>query len=229
MRESTGWVHTARRILPDLFRLVGKIVPTFELDGIGALDEAFLERHAIRALIWDVDGTLMAHHASELDPEIRAAFDALRSRSGLRHAIVSNCPAHRFGELGDIFPDMPVVLGLETADGPAFRILEGGEEKLGGVGRGRLGSGGSDVRPLRKPSAALLHEALRAIGFEGAPEAALMVGDQYFTDIASANLAGVRSAKVPTLRPGSFPRTVRFGQMVERWLYRALHGAPVKR
>ncbi len=210
--------------MPNLFRLVSKIVPTFELDGVAAVDDAFLERHGIRGLIWDVDGTLMAHHASELDPEIHASFDALRTRSDLRHAIVSNCPIPRFRELGGIFSDMPVLLGFETAEGPAYRILEAGEERLEGVGRERLASGGRGVRQLRKPSGALVRAALRAMGLEGTPEAVLMVGDQYFTDTASANLAGVRSAKVPTLRPRSFPVVVRFGQVFERLVYRLCHG-----
>ncbi len=120
---------------------------------------------------------------------------------------------------------MPVLLGFETADGHAFRVLKAGEEALEGPGRDRLTTQRGDVRPLRKPSAALVREALRVMGLERAPEAVLMVGDQYFTDTASANLAGVSSAKVPTLRPGSFPLAVRFGQRVERLVYRMLHGA----
>lgn len=229
MSESDSWMQTARRILPDLFRLFGEIVPTFELDGIAALDDAFLERHGIRGLIWDVDGTLMAHHASELDSDVRAAFDALRVRTDLRHAIVSNCPIRRFRELGGLFPDMPVLLGFETADGHAFRVLEAGEEALEGPGRDRLTTGGSDVRSLRKPSAALVREALRLMGLEGAPESVLMVGDQHFTDVASANLAGIRSVKVRTLHPRSFPLAVRIGQRIERPLYKILHPARRRR
>jgi predicted HAD superfamily phosphohydrolase YqeG len=235
MAESSGWVHTARRILRDPFRLLGEIVPTFELDGIEALDDAFLERHGIRALIWDVDGTLTAHHASELAPEVRAPFHALRGRPDLRHAIVSNCSVDRFRELGGLFPDMPVLLGFETAEGLAFRILHAGEERLVGAGRDRLRSAEAgkgvdgDVRPLRKPSAALVHEALRVLGLEQAPEAVLMVGDQYFTDTASANLAGIKSGKVPTLHPESFPRAVRLGQRLERCVYRVVHGTGTRR
>lgn len=231
MGDSNGWVYTARRILRDLVRLLGKIAPTFELQGVEALDDAFLEKHGIRGLIWDVDGTLTGHHASDLAPEVRATFGALRGRTDLRHAIVSNCPLGRFRELGGLFPDMPVILGFETADGPAFRILRGNEERLEGAGRDRLGpvagneaAPGRDVRPLRKPSAALVHEALRAMKLDDTPEAVLMVGDQYFTDAASANLAGIRSAKVPTLHPESFPRTVRFGQRLERCVYRVVRG-----
>jgi len=68
--------------------------------------------------------------------------------------------------------------------------------------------------------------ALAELDIADRPEAALMVGDQYFTDIASANLAGVRSAKVPTLHRASFPAPVRWSQRLEAVLYRLKHGLP---
>ncbi len=55
----------------------------------------------------------------------------------------------------------------------------------------------------------------------------LMVGDQYLTDVASANLAGIRSAKVRTFRRDTFPRSLRFSQALEVTLYRVMHGRPV--
>jgi predicted HAD superfamily phosphohydrolase YqeG len=42
-----------------------------------------------------------------------------------------------------------------------------------------------------------------------------MVGDQYFTDIAGANLAGIRSIKVPTVGRAQFPFVVRWFQRLE--------------
>jgi len=51
-----------------------------------------------------------------------------------------------------------------------------------------------------------------------------MVGDQYLTDVAGANLGGVRSIKLPTLAPGTFRRSVRLGQVVEILLYALVHG-----
>jgi predicted HAD superfamily phosphohydrolase YqeG len=50
-----------------------------------------------------------------------------------------------------------------------------------------------------------------------------MVGDQYFTDIAGANLAGINSVKVPTLSPRSFPLLLRSFQRAE-WLMVRLLG-----
>jgi predicted HAD superfamily phosphohydrolase YqeG len=47
-----------------------------------------------------------------------------------------------------------------------------------------------------------------------------MVGDQYWTDIAGANLGGVRSIRVPPVEPGTFPRTLRVLQSIERSVQR---------
>jgi predicted HAD superfamily phosphohydrolase YqeG len=220
MSGGGGYIHTARRILPALFRMMGKIDPTFEIPDVSAIDDDFLRAHGIRGLIWDVDGTLTAHHAPEVDPAIDARFAALRDRPDLRHAIVSNCPMDRFHQLGDLFPDLPLVLGFETPDGDAFWVLEDHRLTAHGVGRDRLVAGSDGIRPLRKPSAALVHAAMRVMGLEDTPEAVLMVGDQHFTDIAAANLAGVRSAKVATLHRSSFPPVLRVAQRFEAVLYR---------
>jgi predicted HAD superfamily phosphohydrolase YqeG len=47
-----------------------------------------------------------------------------------------------------------------------------------------------------------------------------MVGDQYWTDVAGANMAGVRSIRVPPVEPGTFPTTLRVLQSVEQRLRR---------
>ena len=60
--------------------------------------------------------------------------------------------------------------------------------------------------------------ALDALGAV-APVNALMVGDQYLTDIAPANMLGVRTAKVRTVEPRSFPVMVRVLQLAERVIY----------
>ena len=51
-----------------------------------------------------------------------------------------------------------------------------------------------------------------------------MVGDQYLTDVAGANLGGIRSIKLPTLAPETFRRSVRAGQIAETVLYAVAHG-----
>jgi predicted HAD superfamily phosphohydrolase YqeG len=83
----------------------------------------------------------------------------------------------------------------------------------------RLGDG---AHVIRKPSAELVEYAVRELGRQTAEVA--MVGDQYLTDVAGANLGGVRSIKLPTLAPGTFRRSVRFGQVVEVLLYALVHG-----
>jgi predicted HAD superfamily phosphohydrolase YqeG len=51
----------------------------------------------------------------------------------------------------------------------------------------------------------------------------MMVGDQYFTDVAGANLAGVLSVKVNTYDRSSFTLPIRIFQRAELVLYRVLH------
>jgi predicted HAD superfamily phosphohydrolase YqeG len=79
--------------------------------------------------------------------------------------------------------------------------------------------------PLRKPHGALVHAVTADLGLD--LHDVVMVGDQYFTDIAGANLAGVRSIKLPAIGPETLPPGIRFGQLVEGVAYRVLHGAPI--
>ena len=229
---SATWVQTARRLLPRLARLSREIRPTFHLGSVSELSPGDLQELGVEAVLWDVDGTLMAHHADRVDPEVAAAFEALLAAPGLRHAIVSNCQEDRFAELGRIFPGMPILLGYETEAGAAFRVRRGAEEVWEGSGAaGRpdpaeAAGGGGGLRPIRKPSRRLVQAGLAELGLADRPEAALMVGDQYFTDIASANLAGIRSVKVATLHRASFPSPVRVSQRIEGLLYRLKHGLP---
>jgi len=218
MSASTDWIRTARRIVPSLFRLSRATEPTWEFEGVSAIDLGFLRAKGVSALLWDVDGTLMAHHAGQVDPRVRERWDELREAPDLEHAIVSNCELPRFEELGRIFSDIPVLLAFETPNGPAFRVRLNGQETFSGPGAGLLPVAGA-VKPARKPNAELVEEGLRRLGHEGTPEAVVLVGDQYFTDVASANLAGIRSIKVPTLDRSSFPLPVRLSQRLERaWI-----------
>jgi predicted HAD superfamily phosphohydrolase YqeG len=71
---------------------------------------------------------------------------------------------------------------------------------------------------LRKPNADLVRLAIGELGCPA--EAVVMVGDQYLTDVAGANLAGVRSVKLPNPAPRSFPWSIRFTQHLEKLLFR---------
>tara|TARA_B100001750_G_C15456055_1_gene571663 strand:+ start:384 stop:1133 length:750 start_codon:yes stop_codon:yes gene_type:complete len=223
---SKTWLQTARRVLPNLVRLSRQIRPTIHLSSVSDICSEQLHREGIKAILWDVDGTLMAHHAGRVDPSIADAFTALLRATDLRHAIVSNCQEPRAAELGKMFPGVPVVLGYEMKVGCVFRITRDAETRWWSPGDDRLFGKPEIVSPIRKPSAKLIEAALVELNMSNELEAVLLVGDQYFTDIVSANLAGVRSAKVPTMKQTSFPIPVKLSQQLETILYRLKYGRP---
>lgn len=201
------WLATVTRVLARLPRLVRALRPTFELPDVRHVDLAFLRRHGIRGVVWDVDGTLMGYHAAAVDPALRPHLDALLGADGLRHAIVSNCDEARFTALAHILPAAVVVRVYASPAGSIARHVVGGVDT-------HAAAHPPAGTAVRKPSAALIEAAAAALG--GIPmDALLVVGDQYFTDVASANLAGARSVKVRTYRPESFPAAVRVGQRLE--------------
>jgi hypothetical protein len=209
--EKSDWPATLRQTLPRLGRVLRALRPTWLLSSLSDVSPSFLEQHGLRGLVWDVDGTLTHHHAPEMEPAARHAFDQLRSVPGTRHVIASNCGERRFLQLGTLFPDVPV-LKLYTADGGVVnRRLLGEQDTWTGPAQGRLVS-------LRKPDERIGQAALRELGL--APSEVAVVGDQHITDIALANLSGLRSIKVPTIGKESFPAPVRLAQKLEEWLFR---------
>ena len=215
---ATDHLATLRQTVPRLWHLIGQLRPTFHLDTVAAVDAEFLRSHRIRAALWDVDGTIMSYHGRDVDPGFVHVRELFRTGPA-RHAILSNCDEVRFEELGRIFPEVPIVRGYTTSDGPVFRSRTNGTDTHtpGDVER-LLAAGG---RQIRKPSGELVRYCMRALEVDD-PDAVLMVGDQYLTDIASANLAGVRSAKVKTFRRGTFPLQIRISQRIEALLYAAV-------
>lgn len=212
----TDRLLTIRQTLPRLVSLLPQLRPTWHVESAADIDAAFVERHEIAAVLWDVDGTIMAYHGTDVAPEFSHLRVLFREGPG-RHAILSNCDERRFGTLGDIFPEVPILRGYVTDEGMVFRQRHQGRDTLReGDVHALLTNGG---RQLRKPSGDLVRYGMEVLEVED-PAAMLMVGDQYFTDIASANLAGARSAKVPTFRPESFPSSLRASQRFERVLYR---------
>ena len=125
-----------------------------------------------------------------------------------------------------MFPGVPVVLGYEMKVGCVFRITRDAETRWWSPGDDRLFGKPEIVSPIRKPSAKLIEAALVELNMSNEPEAVLLVGDQYFTDIVSANLVGVRSAKVTTMKQSSFPIPVKLSQQLETILYRLKYGRP---
>jgi predicted HAD superfamily phosphohydrolase YqeG len=193
------------------------------LPDVRSIDESFLAQHRVEALIWDVDGTLMAHHNMAVAEEFQSTLKGIDRRSDVRQIILSNCGETRFGELGRIFPEVPVLKAYLTGTGSTvLRTLAGGRERWTDGQGSEVPRPAEELRPLKKPSAELVDFAVRAAG-SPPRDRVFMVGDQYFTDIAGANLAGIRSIKVPTLGRGSFPLAIRSFQRVESVLYRILY------
>ncbi len=228
MPEPAAWHTTLRQILPRLPSILRQMRPTYRLDGVAALDAEFFRRQGIEGVIWDVDGTLMAHHATRVHEQVVPAFEALLNDGDFRHAILSNCGEERYQELGELFPTIPVLrVYAATDDRPedadrrvVHRVLLEGNDSLGVEAAQRLVESGAT--PIRKPSATLVDLAVQTLGCTR--EKVVIVGDQYTTDIATANLVGVMSMKVPTLAPESFPRAVRVSQILENAVYRIMYG-----
>jgi predicted HAD superfamily phosphohydrolase YqeG len=220
-----NWTSTAWQTFPRLWGVLGKMRPTLSVPDITAIDDAFLRRHDVAALLWDVDGTLMAYHHGRVEPELAGAFANLRGK--VPQAILSNCGDARLEELGTIFGELPVFKGYRRRDASlVFRCLRGGDERWSagrGDARATIPRPAGRLKALRKPSAELVDALIDDLGV--APrERVFMVGDQHLTDIAGANLAGIGSVKVRTVRPETFPLEIRCLQRVERGLFRVLHG-----
>lgn len=198
--------------LPALMRSMD---PTWSLRSLAELTAEFVTRNRITAFIWDVDGTLTAYHDKLLLPTAVEPFAALRAMPAVRHAILSNAPEWRVQELARMFPDLPVIRGYAHEGAILGRRLLGTHDSwTADELASRLAAG---AVPLRKPSADLVHLTVAELGVEHA--GAVMVGDQHFTDIAGANLAGIRSIKLSNPAPGSFPLSIRIMQRVEALAY----------
>lgn len=208
------------QVLPRLLVVVRRMRPTWHLAGVAAVTPAFLREHGLRGLIWDVDGTLTGDRRPELAPESRAAFAVLAAQPELRHVVLSNAGERRYRELGTLFPGATILRAYTLGGDVVYRRLAGREdswtdEELAA----RLAAG---ARVIRKPSAVLVAYAVREL--DVTKDEAVMIGDQYLTDVAGANLAGVHSIKVPTLARETFRPAVRISQALERGLYAVLYG-----
>ena len=208
------------QVLPRLPLVISRMRPTWHLGSLDRVDPAFLAAHGFRAIIWDVDGTLTGDRRRELAGESERAFRALQAVPGMAHVVLSNAGEERYVELGSLFPTMPILRAYTRHGAVLYRRRLGSQdswtpEELAQ----RLAEG---ARVIRKPSAVLVDYAVRELGVP--KDAVLMVGDQYMTDIAGANLAGVRSVKLPTLAKETFRPAVKFTQWAEERLYGIFHG-----
>jgi hypothetical protein len=209
--DNLDWVATIRQTLPTLGRVAVNLTPTYEFESLRELDGAFLDRTGIRGLVWDVDGTLTHRGGRELAPEVREPFERLRAVAELRHVVLSNCNDRRFDELADLFPGIPVLRTYRLEDGAYVCRVRCGPERRWVCASP---SATEPRRSVRKPDAEPFRFALKELGLE-AQEVAV-VGDQYLTDVAGANLAGLRSIRIPTVGASSFPAAVRMLQVMDR-------------
>lgn len=210
---------TIVQVWPRLISLIGRMPPTWQLRSLAEVTPAFLRTRNVRGLVWDVDGTLTGDGRRDLLPEAAAPFQALLADPDLRHVILSNASERRFLQLSEMFPEIPLLRGYMHGGATLFRTLHRGVES-GTVDQlaKRLADG---AHVIRKPSAELITFAVRALQCE--KDQAVMVGDQYLTDVAGANLGGIRSIKLPTLAPESFRRSVRLGQIAENVIFALVH------
>lgn len=211
---------TLVQVWPRLISLIGRMPPTWQVRSLAEVTPAFLRAQDVRGLIWDVDGTLTGDGRRDIIPESAAPFQALLADPSFRHVILSNASEKRFLELGEMFPEIPLLRGYVQGSATLFRTLHRGVESGTADHLAQRLADGAYV--IRKPSAQLITFAVRELRCE--KEQVAMVGDQYLTDVAGANLGGVRSIKLPTLAPETFRRTVRLGQIAENAIFALVHG-----
>ena len=202
------WVRTVLHAAGQLPQLLTALEPMEALPGVEAMTPDFLRANRIVGIIWDLDGTLTAHGASEIHPRVKANVTHLLQIEELQNVVLSNARSPRLRTLSASLPGIPFVKGYQADRNLTFRIFQDGEESwTSGVE--------CETAAVRKPDSRLVEFAVRQTGVTSRDRIAF-VGDQHFTDIAPANLAGLLSVKVPTLEPASFPLPVRALQLAER-------------
>lgn len=220
LATGTSAFTTFFQVLPRLFSLFGKMRPTWHLPALAAVDAAFIARHGVRGMIWDVDGTLTGDRQTAVQPAAQAPFLELVAMPGLKHVVLSNAGEARFAQLGTMFPMLPLLRGYALGAQTLYRRRQGSEDSWSPAELERQLAAGARV--IRKPSAALVDYAVRELGCSRGE--VVMIGDQYLTDVAGANLGGVRAIKLPTLAPESFRASVKLSQRLERLIYALLYG-----
>jgi len=163
--------------------------PKLRVEAAYQLDPSWLQQHGIRALLVDLDDTVIAAGREELEPAYRGWFEELK-RAGIPTLILSNGEPSR---------------------------VRFWSETLGIQGLSMVG----------KPFGFAYRRALQLLGSR--PSETAMVGDQLFTDVLGANLAGITSVLVTPLSPGKLCHT-RLARRLERLILKGdKHGRPVDR
>lgn len=205
---------------PRLPLLLRKMRPTWHLSGLAAVTPSFLEREGIQAMIWDVDGTLTRDRGPGVEPSQAGPFNALMADQRLKHVVLSNASEERFTQLGTLFPMLTILRGYTLGEQVLYRRRRGQDDTWSPEELERqLAAGAASIR---KPNAVLVDYAVKELGVP--KDHVVMIGDQYLTDVAGANLGGVRSIKLPTIARETFRTSVRLSQRLELMIYAVLYG-----
>lgn len=184
--------------------------PTFHADSVERLTPDALKdvyeqaphHPKIEVVAFDVDGTLMEHHAGEIGEDVRNTLETL-SEAGKKLFIVSNAyntmKKNRVDELHDIVAASRLPIDVYT---PA-RVANGESPKK-----------------YRKPNPAMLEAIAQSEAVH--PRHILMVGDQAFKDVLSAHRAGAQSLLVPRMGEGDDWKVKSFQRPVEKLVRQAL-------
>lgn len=184
-------------------RFLEQLSPTYITSSVETLTPDLFEKNKNRilgrvdAVAFDVDGTLMNHHDTELDDSVKKTLYAL-SETGLRLFIISNAYGSRVDELHDLFSkgfDMRVITPVDVA-------------------------GTMDPKKFRKPNPNMIQLALSEVGEH---EEFMMVGDQMLKDVLSARRADVLSMLVPRRGEGDDWRVKLLQRPVENLLRRCIN------
>jgi uncharacterized protein len=186
--------------MTELFK---NLKPTYTVRNVeGITPESLWENSLdnISAIAFDVDGTLMPHHETYVKPVVYNTLKRLY-QADLNLLIISNAYDERANELYDMFGMNLLNMDIIT---PAL-VTPTGEKPTS----------------FRKPNPAMLEYASNLVKGE-----VLMVGDQLFKDVLSANRAGMPSVLVPRRGDGDDPR-VKYLQRPAEAAVRKLHGLPM--
>ena len=139
-----------------------------------------LRENALKAVLVDMDDTLLEFQQTQLKPEFISWMQSLKDA------------------------DIPALI---LSNGSRRRVRDCANE-LGVAGLALTG----------KPFPAAFRRGLETLGAKASHTA--MIGDQLFTDVVGANLAGLTSILVTPLGSGGLPHT-RMIRNVEAWLLKA--------
>lgn len=152
----------------------------------------------IKAIFLDVDGTLMRHHAKELEPTVGNTLITL-GEAGLKLCIISNAYGQRVTELEEIFT--PYTMSVYT---PA-----------------QVTPPGDSPKRYRKPKGDMLEFAANDLGYQ--PDEVLMGGDQWLKDGWSAQRTGAHWLLVERRGEDDDPNVKRFQRPLEKLVFDALN------